>query len=166
MDDIIIGIDPGTVVTGYGIIRQENGIIIPIDYGCIRPPRDMELSDRYYAIFTCLKGLLERFSPTALAVETQYVSKNVQSALKLGMARGVVIIAAKSYQIPVFEYAPSKAKSAVVGSGKASKEQVQTMVQRMLRLKKAPPEDASDALAIAIAHLHMSKMPPLLAVGR
>ena len=155
---IVIGVDPGTVITGYGLIREEGNTLTAVDYGCIRPPRAMPLTDRYYAIFSCLKDIIERYSPDALAVETQYVDKNVQSALKLGMARGVVIIAAKSFGIPVFEYSPSRAKSAVTGNGRASKEQIQGMIQRLLNLKAPPePEDAADALAIALCHIHNAK---------
>lgn len=150
---IILGIDPGTRITGYGIVRIDGSKETAIDYGCIRPPSKMKLSDRYLAIYNGLEELLERYSPDAISVETQYVSKNPQSALKLGMARGVVIVAGKRRGVPIYEYTPSKAKLAVVGSGRASKEQVQGMVQRLLRLPSLPePEDAADALALALCH--------------
>lgn len=151
---IVIGIDPGTRITGYGIIQLEGPrSYIPLDYGCIRPPATMKLSDKYFAIFTGINMLLEKYHPTALAVETQYVQKNPQSALKLGMARGTVLIAARQRDIPVFEYSPTKAKQAVVGNGRASKIQVQRMVQLLLHLSSVPqPEDAADALALAICH--------------
>lgn len=150
---VIIGIDPGTIVTGYGLIRLENSTYRAVDYGCIRPPRDYKLSDRYLVIFESVCALLDIHKPAVLVVETQYVHKNIQSAIKLGMARGVIIVAAKSKGIPVFEYSPTKAKLAVVGNGGASKSQVRCMVQRLLELKEPPsPEDASDALALAICH--------------
>lgn len=150
---IIIGIDPGTQVTGYGIIAMENGVLRVMDYGCIRPPASLKLSDRYLVIFEAVEALLEKFRPQALVVETQYVSKNVQSAIKLGMARGVIVVAAKRKNISVFEYAPTKAKLAVVGNGKASKQQVQGMVKLLLNLAEVPtPEDAADALALALCH--------------
>ncbi len=152
---IIIGIDPGTVITGYGIIKCEGTRYCAIDYGCVKPPPRLKLSDRYLILFNALEELLDQFSPTALAVETQYVKDNVQSAIKLGMARGIAIIAAKKRGIPVYEYAPTKAKSAVVGNGRASKHQVQGMIKALLNLSEIPePEDAADALALAICHAH------------
>lgn len=154
--ELILGVDPGTVVSGYGLIKVSGRRYDALDYGCIRPPSNRKLSDRYLIIFEGLEELLERYSPTAVVVETQYVSKNVQSAIKLGMARGVVIIAARRKGIPVFEYAPTKAKLAVVGVGSASKAQVRSMVQRLLGLAEPPtPEDAADALALAICHAQM-----------
>ncbi|MBA2368376.1 MAG: crossover junction endodeoxyribonuclease RuvC [Candidatus Protochlamydia sp.] len=153
---LILGVDPGTRVTGYGIIALENHGYIPIDFGCIRPPASHKLSDKYLVIFESVVQLIEIHAPSAVVVETQYVHKNVQSAIKLGMARGAVMIAAKKKGIPVFEYAPTKAKIAVVGTGRASKVQVQGMVQRLLNLAKLPePEDAADALALAICHAQM-----------
>lgn len=150
----ILGIDPGTQITGYGLIEAEDGKpFLPIDYGCIRPPARFKLSQRYLVIFKSVEELIDKYAPDALVVETQYVHKNVQSAIKLGMARGVVIIAAKSRSLPVYEYAPTKAKKAVVGNGGASKYQVQAMVQRLLNLLELPePADAADALALAICH--------------
>lgn len=150
---IIIGIDPGSVITGYGLIRLEGNAYVAVDYGCIRPPYGAKLTDRYLIIFHSVCELLDRHKPEALAVETQYIHKNVQSAIKLGMARGIILLAATLRGIPVFEYAPAKAKLAVVGTGRASKQQVKSMVQRLLRLREPPePDDAADALALAICH--------------
>ena len=154
---IILGIDPGTRISGYGLIRVENRSYIPIDYGCIRPPANLKLSDRYLIIFEGVEELIKQYEPDALVVETQFAYKNIQSAIKLGMARGAVMIAAKRKKIPIFEYAPTKAKLAVVGYGRASKFQVQGMVQRLLNLAQPPePEDAADALALAICHAQTS----------
>lgn len=150
---IIIGIDPGTIITGYGIITTDGREYRPLDYGCIRPPSKYKLSDRYLIIFEALGEILDKYTPHVLVVETQYVSKNVQSAIKLGMARGITIIAAKLRKIPVIEYAPTEAKKAVTGNGLASKHQVQGMVRHLLNLKEIPqPEDAADALALTICH--------------
>lgn len=150
---IILGIDPGTRITGYGIIRVTPSGLEPIDFGAIRPPQDLPLTEKHLILFDGLESLLAHFQPDALAVETQFVYKNVQSALKLGMARGVALLAAARRKLPIHEYAPKKAKLAVVGSGSASKEQVQRMVQLLLRLPHLPePEDAADALALAICH--------------
>jgi len=153
--ELIIGIDPGTRITGYGIISVAGSSYTVIDYGCIRPPAKAALNERNLVIFKELTLLLQAHKPQSLSVETQYVHKNVQSALKLGMARGAIILAASLLEIPVFEYAPSKAKLAVVGNGKASKEQVQKMIQMLLGLNEPPtPEDAADALALAVCHSH------------
>lgn len=150
---IILGIDPGTRITGYGVIRCQNSFLEPVDFGCIRPPPSLNNADRYLTLFNGLEKLLDLYHPEAVSVETQFVYKNVQSAMKLGMARGVVLIAAARRGIPIFEYAPKKAKLAVVGNGSASKEQVQRMVQLLLQLPILPePEDAADALALAICH--------------
>lgn len=150
---IILGVDPGTHVTGYGIIRCHGNSYEPLDFGCIRPPTSLALNDRYLIIFQAIEELIERFQPEELAIETQYVQKNPQSALKIGMARGIVIVAARKRGIPVHEYSPTTAKKAVTGNGKASKQQVQGMTQRLLSLQKPPkPEDAADALCLAICH--------------
>ncbi|HEY4832454.1 MAG TPA: crossover junction endodeoxyribonuclease RuvC [Waddliaceae bacterium] len=150
----ILGIDPGTHLTGYGVILiDEKRQFSAIDYGCIRPPSSKPLTERYRIIFRAIETLLERYTPEAVAVETQYIHKNPQSGIKLGMARGVAVLAAALREIPVFEYAPSRAKRAVVGNGNASKAQVQAMVQMLLSLPVLPqPEDAADALALAICH--------------
>ena len=151
---IILGIDPGTRVTGYGIISEMS----LVDFGCIRPPPSLPLNDRYLLIYEAVDHLISKHQPHAVSIETQFVYKNAQSALKLGMARGVVIVAAGRRQIPVYEYAPTKAKIAITGSGKASKMQVQKMVQLLFKLPSLPePEDAADALALALCHLNSIK---------
>lgn len=155
---IIIGIDPGTLVTGYGIIKVEHSSFLALDYGCIRPPAKLKLSDRYHIIFESLDELLNKHSPVVLVVETQYVHKNVQSAIKLGMARGVAIVAAKRKGMRVYTCSPTRAKKAIVGSGRASKSQMQEMIQRRLKLVSLPPEDAADALALAICHAQSSHL--------
>lgn len=150
----ILGIDPGTRVTGFGLVSvDERRNFTVIDYGCIKPPPSKPLSERYRIIFQSLEALIDKHNPDAVSVETQYIAKNPQSGLKLGMARGVVVLAASLREIPVFEYAPSRAKRAVVGTGNASKNQVQGMIQRLLSLSQPPtPEDAADALALAVCH--------------
>jgi crossover junction endodeoxyribonuclease RuvC len=155
LEIIILGVDPGTLVTGYGVIRQTERYWEPLDFGCICPPRKLKTQERYLIIFEGIDHLLEKYQPQAVSVETQFVHKNVQSALKLGMARGAVIIAAARRGIEVFEYAPTKAKQAIVGNGGASKFQVQKMVQMQLKLSQIPePADAADALALALCHAH------------
>lgn len=150
MEEIILGIDPGTRTTGYGILKGPKKVL---DFGCIRPPQKLSIHDRYLFIFNAIDFLIEKHKPAAVSIETQFIFKNPASALKLGMARGAVIIAAARQKVPIFEYAPKKAKLAVVGNGSASKEQVQKMIQLLLNLSCLPePEDAADALALAICH--------------
>jgi crossover junction endodeoxyribonuclease RuvC len=156
---IILGIDPGTRVTGYGVIVIERQGPRAIDFGCIRPPRTLAPEEGYLVIFNAIEHLIEKYSPHALAVESQFVYKNAQSAMKLGMARAMALLAAARRKIPIYEYAPKKAKLAVVGNGAASKEQVQKMIQLLLRLPELPePEDAADALALALCHAHTLPM--------
>lgn len=152
----IIGIDPGTRITGYGVISFCAPLLQPLDFGCIRPPVHLDAPARYLFLFNGVELLLEKYAPDAVVVETQFVYKNVQSAMKLGMARGMVLLAAARRNIPIFEYAPRKAKQAVTGRGSASKGQVQKMVQHLLCLAEVPePEDAADALALAICHANV-----------
>jgi crossover junction endodeoxyribonuclease RuvC len=153
----ILGIDPGTLITGYGVIRSASEAL---DFGCIRPPAKLPLEQRYKIIFDGVEALIEKHKPDAIAVESQFVLRNAQSSIKLGMAKGMVFLAAARAQIPVFEYAPKKAKLAVVGKGQASKFQVQKMIQNLLRLPTLPePEDAADALALAICCAHNLRQP-------
>src|SRR5690606_32396979 len=109
-----------------------------LDFGCIRPPRSQPNSTRYRIIFEGLCELIEKYSPTACVVEKQYVDKNVQSAMTLGIARGMAILAATLREIPIFEYSPTRAKNAVTGTGRASKIQVQGMIRKLLSLQKDP----------------------------
>lgn len=154
----IIGIDPGTSITGYGVLKVASSVLEVIDFGCIRTKPSQKPSEKYKHIFEGVSELIETHEPVALAVETQFVQKNVQSALKLGMARGMAVLAASLKSIPIFEYAPTRAKKAVVGHGKASKQQVQAMVKTLLGLASIPePEDAADALCLAICHAHTMK---------
>jgi len=153
--EIILGVDPGTRICGYGLIHIQRNAYELIDYGTIRPSPKQSLAERYYLLFQGIEEIIETFSPSSLALETQYVQKNVQSAMKLGMARAAILIAAVKSSIPVFEYAPTTAKKSVCGRGLASKQQVQEMVRHLLSLESAPkPEDAADALSLAICHAH------------
>lgn len=152
---IILGVDPGTNITGYGIIRYVNRQWQPLDFGAIRPPRTAKMFEKHLVIFEAISHLIDKFNPEALAVETQFVGKNAASALKLGMARGAATMPAALNKLEVFEYTPKKVKLSVVGDGNASKTQVQYMVQRHLKLAKPPePFDAADALAIAMCHAY------------
>jgi crossover junction endodeoxyribonuclease RuvC len=134
-------------------LRKDPSNIVAIDYGCIRPPGSMALAERYHIIFNSLSTIIDQHKPDVMAIESQFVLKNPQSAIKLGMAKGMAILAAAQRSIPIYEYAPTRAKNAVVGKGHASKWQVQKMIQILLHLPSPPePEDAADALALAICH--------------
>jgi len=156
-EKIIMGIDPGTRKVGYAFLKKENALVTPLDFGLIRPPASLPLIERLFIILESLEKLVLKFQPEELAIETQFVKKNVAIALKLGMARGMAIAATcKNIKIPVFEYAPRKVKLAVVGYGGASKIQVQKMMQVLLKLSALPQEDAADALAIALCHAYQN----------
>lgn len=151
---IVIGIDPGMTVTGYGVVTASGNLYQAIDFGCIRPPTRQTPSQRRLVIFEAVAHLLDQHKPTALSIETQFVLHNVRTAMSLGMVRGVVTLAASQRNIPVYEYSPSQAKKAVSGRGAAPKEQVQGMIQKLLRLSSLPkPFDVTDALSLAICHL-------------
>lgn len=151
----IIGVDPGTRITGFGVIDVSGNQHTLVTHGVIKPSPKLAQEMRYHTIFENIHAMIKKHQPDALSVETQFVHKNAQSALKLGMARGVILLAATMEKVPVFEYAPKKAKMAVTGIGSASKLQVQKMVEALLSLnEEIASEDAADALALAICHAH------------
>ena len=152
---IILGIDPGSRLTGFGVIRRIGQKTEYIVSGCIRTGEG-ELPARLKKIFDGVTELIETYQPQEFAIEQVFMGKNADSALKLGQARGVAILAAVNHGLPVAEYAPRTIKQAVVGKGGADKEQVQHMVQYMLKFPGKPQADAADALAIAICHAHTS----------
>ncbi|MFA5960154.1 MAG: crossover junction endodeoxyribonuclease RuvC [Tatlockia sp.] len=150
---VILGIDPGSRITGYGIIKEVDRSLQYIDSGCIRTGEG-ELSQRLLQIFNGICQLMENFSPDEVAIEEVFMHQNPNSALKLGHARGAAMVAAASHRILVCEYAAREVKQAVVGYGAAQKDQVKHMVVNLLMLNRAPQNDAADALAIAICHSH------------
>ena len=152
---IVLGIDPGSRITGYGIVAQHSREIEYIDSGCIRTG-DGSLSERLLIIFNSVCELLETYHPHQLSIEDVFMHQNAQSALKLGHARGVAMVAAASHRLPVHEYSPRQIKQTVVGNGGAEKGQVNHMVKEMLKLDAPPQVDAGDALAAAICHCHHS----------
>lgn len=154
---IILGIDPGSRVTGYGVVKEEKRTLYYLDSGCIRTS-DESLSQRLLQIFDGICQLMERFSPTEVAIEEVFMHQNPNSALKLGHARGVAMVAAASHRVPVNEYSAREVKLAVVGYGAAQKKQVQQMVTHLLKLNSSPQSDAADALAIAICHSHKRRL--------
>ncbi|HXG28384.1 MAG TPA: crossover junction endodeoxyribonuclease RuvC [Nevskiales bacterium] len=161
----ILGIDPGSRVTGYGIVDLLGGECRYVDSGCIRAPEGRPLGERLKAIFEGVDMLVATYRPAALAVEQVFLYRNADSALKLGQARGVAICAAALAGLAVAEYMPSVVKQAVVGSGRASKEQVQHMVSALLKLPGRPQADAADALAVALCHGHTLRTQSRLGAG-
>lgn len=152
---LILGIDPGTLITGYGIIETVNGKISVVTLGAIKNASSNSMPLRLKKIFQVLTTTIEEFAPDECAIETAFYGKNAQSALKLGHARGVAMLAAVTHEIPTTEYSPREVKKAVVGNGTASKEQVQFMVKSLLKMKQVPKYyDTTDALAVAICHYH------------
>lgn len=154
---IILGIDPGFAITGYGVLDYSGNKFKLIDVGVITTEAGLELSDRLLVLNNGLDALIAKYQPEAMAVEELFFNTNVKTAIKVGHGRGVALLAAAKAGIRVFEYTPLQVKQSVVGYGRAKKEQVQQMVKVLLNLEKIPkPDDAADALAIAICHAHSS----------
>ena len=152
-DRIILGIDPGTLVMGYGLIHVQNGKLSLISLGVIKLDKFDEHSDRLKKIFERVIGLIEEYKPDELSIEAPFFGKNVQSMLKLGRAQGVAIAAALSKNIPMTEYSPKKIKMSITGNGNASKEQVAAMLENLLNFKNDDKYlDATDALGAAVCH--------------
>lgn len=157
---IIIGIDPGTIVTGYGIIKSQSSSIRRISSGVIKLSGAKLLSEKLEVIYDELVKIIKLYNPDEFAIETAFYGKNVQSAMKIGYARGVSILAAVHNKIPVSEYSPREIKKSVVGKGAASKEQVSYMIKTLLNLKAVKMQlDESDALATALCHSFRMKSP-------
>jgi crossover junction endodeoxyribonuclease RuvC len=155
----VLGIDPGTMVTGYGVVDDINGKLSHVAHGTIEGKRKDSFPDRLKLIFDGLNKVIEKYKPDSIALEEVFYGKSVKSAIKIGEARGIAILCTASANIPMAEYAPTVVKRAVVGSGNAQKVQVSEMVKVILTLSEAPKKfDASDALAIAICHCHRSKL--------
>ena len=152
---IILGVDPGTLVTGYGIIEVERGNITVLDFDVIVNRSQRSMPIRLKEIYSRLSEVISKFHPDEFAIETAFYGRNAQSALKLGHARGVSMLAAVNNEIPTTEYSPREIKKSVAGNGAASKQQVKFMVKSLLRLRETPKLfDATDALAVALCHQH------------
>ena len=159
----VLGIDPGTLTSGYGIVAEENHKLFYVASGGISPSAKQPFPNRLKKIYEELERIIDLHRPHVVVIEDLFVSKNVKSALKLGHARGVAILAAMNAGLPVFEYTPLDIKQTVTGSGRAEKKQVQFMVKNLLELSEAPsPADAADALAAAICHIHSARLRELL----
>lgn len=151
----VLGVDPGSTCTGYGVVDVRNGSLIPVAHGVITTPPDQNFPLRLQTIHQTLQVIIRQHRPRCAVVEGLFFAKNVRSALKLGQARGAALVAVVEAGLEVFEYSPLEVKGAVTGFGRASKAQVQRMVASLLRLSPSlPATDAADALALAICHIH------------
>ena len=149
----ILGIDPGIAIVGYGVLDYEGNKFSVVDYGAVTTKAGEKLSDRLRNIYEDINVLIERFRPDAFAIEELFFNTNVKTAISVAHGRGVIILAASSQGLPVYEYTPLQVKQAVCGYGRADKPQIQRMVKSLLNLNAVPkPDDVADALAIAICH--------------
>ncbi len=157
---LVIGIDPGTATTGYGLVREDSlGRLILVDYGVVLTPPKTPMSQRLLQLFRSLQEVLEEHHPDHSAVEKLFFQRNVRTAISVGQGRGVALLALAEAGLPVDEYTPMEIKQAVTGYGGADKRQVQQMVRALLEMNELPqPDDAADALAVAICHLHSARL--------
>ena len=157
---IILGIDPGTIITGYGIIKYDKNVFSVVNSGIIKLPSSSPIPLRLKIIHEKICGIINRYSPDEFAIETAFYGKNVQSAMKIGYARGVAILAAVLNDLPTSEYSPREVKKAVVGRGSATKEQVGYMIRSILNIETNNMKvDETDALAISLCHCFRMKSP-------
>lgn len=155
---IILGIDPGIAMVGYGVIQCIGNKYKPIEYGCITTDSKLDFPDRLKIVYDELTNIIDTYNPVEMAVEELFFNKNVRTAIKVGQARGVEILAGVNKGLDIYEYTPLQIKQGIVGYGRAEKHQVQEMVKMFLNLKEIPkPDDAADALAVALCHAHCLK---------
>ncbi len=163
---IVLGIDPGTANTGYGVVARRRGRVVALDGGVVATPAGLPLERRLTAIHARVGELIAEHGPDAVAIEDLYFGANAPSAFAVGQARGVVLLAAGQHGLPCASYTPQQVKSAVCGSGRADKLQVQQMVQRLLSLTELPrPDHAADALAVAICHANRAPLAAALGIA-
>lgn len=156
---LILGIDPGIARLGWGLVTSEKGKLKMVDYGCFETPAKMPENDRLEEIYRFLGKLIQTHNPDTLSVEELFFAANAKTALTVGQARGVILLTATLQKLPVVSYTPLEVKQALTGYGRADKKQIQIMVKSILGLEKIPqPDDAADALAIAITHAFSYKM--------
>ncbi len=149
----ILGIDPGYAIVGYGLIENDNGKLLPLDYGAVETPAKMPTADRLIMIETGITELIKKTKPDEIALEELFFNTNITTGIKVAQARGVILLSCVKQCERLFEYTPLQIKSTVTGNGTAAKNQVQFMVKSLLKLKETPkPDDAADALAAAICH--------------
>lgn len=163
MSKVVLGLDPGSVISGFGVIRVEGNRLTCIEAGVVRTPAKLAFAQRLLKIHEGLVEVIQRADPDEVAVESVFHAKHAASALKLGQARGVALLAVVQAGLPLSEYPPARVKQAVTGDGRASKEQVKMMVETLLSQRFDLPADATDALAVAICHAHASPLLDALA---
>jgi crossover junction endodeoxyribonuclease RuvC len=164
---LILGIDPGTAITGYGLVREDEQGLTLVEYGVLTTPSGQPLPKRLQAIYQGLSDLIREHRPEAAAVEELFFSRNVRTALSVGHARGVTLLALADAGLPIYEYKPLEVKQAIAGYGAADKQQVQEMVRMLLDLDNVPqPDDAADAIAVAVCHIHSASMTALIAKAK
>ncbi len=152
---IILGIDPGYAIIGYGVIRFENNRFETVDFGAITTEAHTDFNDRLFEIYTELSFIITKHHPDVMSIEKLYFNTNQKTAIAVAEARGVILLTARQNNVPVFEYTPLQVKQSVVGYGRAEKQQVQEMIRVLLNLSAVPkPDDTADALAMAVCHAH------------
>ncbi len=150
---VILGIDPGTATTGYGLVEEKGGKLMLIDYGVIITEPKHTAEQRLEILFDQLGDIIDEYNPDEIAIEELFFSNNAKTAIAVGQARGVILLATQKAGVPMSEYTPNQVKNGICGYGSADKKQVQKMVQMILKLDEIPqPDDAADALALAICH--------------
>lgn len=160
---LVLGIDPGTAITGYGLVRETDRLDL-VDWGVITTPAGLPLPQRLQTIYQGLAQVIKAHNPDESAVEELFFSKNVRTALAVGHGRGVALLALADAGLPIAEYKPVQIKQAIAGYGGADKHQVQEMVRMLLQLDEVPkPDDAADAVAVAVCHIHSARMAALIA---
>lgn len=161
---LVLGIDPGTAITGYGLVHEQDDGLSLVECGVVTTPSSQLLPERLQMIYRGLSDVVRRFEPEEAAVEELFFSRNVRTALSVGQARGVALLALADAGLPIYEYKPLEVKQAVAGYGGADKRQVQEMVRMLLNLERVPqPDDAADAVAVAVCHIHSARMAALIA---
>lgn len=152
---VVLGIDPGYAIVGYGVVKYENNKFFPKSFGAITTKAGTRFSSRLEKIFNEVLQIIEEHKPEAISIEKLFFNTNTTTAIDVAQARGVILLAAEKMQVPVFEYTPLQVKQSVTGYGKAEKSQVMELTRRLLNLEKCPkPDDTADALAMAICHCH------------
>ncbi len=150
---VILGLDPGTAIVGFGVVQANHGAFASMAYGAIRTEAGLPLSQRLEIIYNDLCIMLDQFKPDAAAIEELFFNTNLTTGISVAHARGILLLACRQKGVPIYEYTPSQVKQSVVGYGRAEKKQMMEMVKRLLNLEKIPrPDDAADALAIALCH--------------
>lgn len=160
---VIMGIDPGFAITGYGVVKYEGNKFSVLDYGAVTTEASMKLSQRLLVLYEGLEELIGKYRPDAISIEELFFNKNIKTALTVGHGRGVAVLAAAKSGVDIFEYTPLQVKQSVVGYGRAEKAQIQQMVKAILNLSAIPkPDDVADALAVAICHGNSHRMGAIL----